>query len=186
MAEDLYQDELARGLYDEWLTPLRDQYRQQFGYVLGRLAALSEQQGDFDTAIRHAERLVAQDPLREAHHQLLIRLHVVNHDRAGALRAYHQCMRVLRRELGVDPDPVTRELFQRALKSTTPAAATTPVAPVAAASAAALVGVTTAFYDYFRDFCLQLHLFLETSSQQGHARVGVRIGQWYKLAADCN
>ena len=54
------------------------------------------------------------------------------------------------------------------------------------ASAAALVGVTTAFYDYFRDFCLQLHLFLETSSQQGHARVGVRIGQWYKLAADCN
>lgn len=83
---------------------------------------------------------MAQDPLREAHHQLLIRLHVANHDRAGALRAYHQCMRVLRRELGVDPDPVTRELFQRALKSTTPAAATTPVAPVAAASAAALVG----------------------------------------------
>ena len=33
VAEDLYQDELARGLYDEWLTPLRDQYQQQFGYV---------------------------------------------------------------------------------------------------------------------------------------------------------
>ena len=42
-------------------------------------------------------------PLSEAHHQLLIRLHAANHDRASALRAYHQCIQVLRRELGVDP-----------------------------------------------------------------------------------
>jgi hypothetical protein len=57
------------------------------------------------------------DPLSEAHYQLLIRLHAANHDRASALRAYHQCMRVLRREMGVEPGPATQELFQRILKA---------------------------------------------------------------------
>ena len=48
--------------------------------VLCRLALLCEQAGDYEAGIRHAERLVAQDPLREAHHQLIIRLHSANHD----------------------------------------------------------------------------------------------------------
>jgi DNA-binding SARP family transcriptional activator len=122
---ELYQEELARELYDEWLTPMRERYRQQLAYVVGRLAVLFEQGGDYEAAIRHAERLVAQDPLREAHHQLMIRLHIANHDRAAALRAYHQCMRGLRRELGVDPDPVTRDLYERALKAPASAQSTT-------------------------------------------------------------
>jgi DNA-binding SARP family transcriptional activator len=139
-AAALYQDDLARGLYDDWLTPLREHYRQQFGHVLGRLATLHEEHGDFESAVQYAERLVAQDPLREGPHQLLIRLHITNHDRASALRAYHQCMRMLRRELGVDPDPVTRELYQRALKSEAGAAAKTIAPPIADATALPLVG----------------------------------------------
>jgi predicted ATPase len=49
----------------------------------------------------------------------LIRLHAANQDRSSALRAYHQCMRVLRREMGVDPGPATLELFERILKAET-------------------------------------------------------------------
>src|SRR3954454_24191269 len=63
------------------------------------------------------ERLVALNSLNESHHQFLIRLHEANHDRASALRAYHQCMRVLRREMGVESGAATRELFERILKS---------------------------------------------------------------------
>jgi len=82
---------------------------------------------------------VAHDPLREAHHQLLIRLHSEGGDRAGALRAYHQCMSLLRRELGVEPGPPTRELFERVRKSEAPAAAPAPkeAPPTTAAAAAA-------------------------------------------------
>ena len=47
----------------------------------------------------------------------MIRLHAANHDRAGALRAYHQCMRALRREMGVEPGPATQELFERILRT---------------------------------------------------------------------
>ena len=48
---------------------------------------------------------------------MLIKLHAANQDRSSALRAYHQCMRVLRREMGVEPGPATVELFERILKT---------------------------------------------------------------------
>ena len=81
--------------------------------VLHRLAELFELTEDYPAAIPFAERLVALDSLSEAHHQLLIRLHAANHDRASALRAYHRCMRILRREMGLAPGAATRELFEQ-------------------------------------------------------------------------
>jgi DNA-binding SARP family transcriptional activator/predicted ATPase len=116
-AAQLYEDDLLPGLYDDWLTPLREDYRRRIAEVLLRLATLFEEQQEYAAAIPCAERLVALDPISESHHQLLIRLHAANHDRASALRAYHQCMRVLRREMGVEPGPATRELFERILKA---------------------------------------------------------------------
>ena len=116
-AARLYQDDLLPDLYDEWLQAKREQLRQQHVEVLGRLAALLEIAGDYAGAIRHATRLVAIDPLRETSYQLLMRLHDRNHDRSSALRVYHQCMRTLRRELGVSPAKATQDLFTQALKS---------------------------------------------------------------------
>src|SRR5450755_352899 len=115
-AVQLYEDDLLPALYDEWLVPLREDYRRSMCGVLHRLATLFEEQKEYAAAIPWAARLVAMDSLNEAHHQLLIRLHAANRDRASALRAYHQCMRVLRREIGVEPGPATKELFERILK----------------------------------------------------------------------
>jgi DNA-binding SARP family transcriptional activator/predicted ATPase len=116
-AAQLYEDDLLPSLYDDWLQPLREDYRRQLSSVLHRLASLFEERAEYAAAIPWAERLVALDSLNEAHHQMLIRLHAANNDRAGALRAYHQCMRVLRRDLGLEPGPTTRELFERILKT---------------------------------------------------------------------
>ncbi len=121
-AAQLYEDDLLPSLYDDWLTPLREDCRRQIASVLLRLATIFEGQQRFPAAIPWADRLVALDPLSESHHQLLIRLHAANHDRASALRAYHQCLRVLRREMGVEPGSATLELFERVLKGSDPAA----------------------------------------------------------------
>ncbi len=116
-AAQLYEDDLLPALYDDWLTPFREDYRRRITEVVHRLATLFEEQEEYAAAIPWAERLVALDSLSESHHQLLIRLHAANHDRSSALRAYHQCMRVLRREMGVEPGPATIELFERILKA---------------------------------------------------------------------
>ena len=139
-AAALYQDDLLRGLYDDWLTAHRDQFREQLSCALLRLAAILEESGDLAEAIRYADRLVAHDPLREPHYQLLMRLHARNRDRASALRAYHQCMRVLRRELGVEPGVATRALFEQTLKETAPEPARVAPLPSKTASQFPLIG----------------------------------------------
>jgi DNA-binding SARP family transcriptional activator/predicted ATPase len=116
-AAGLYQDDLLPDLYDDWLGPKREQLRLQFAAILNRLALLSEKEGDFPAGIRHAARLLALDPLREEYYQLLIRLHLRNHDRSSAIRIYHQCLRTLQRELGISPGKETQDLFKQALKS---------------------------------------------------------------------
>ena len=128
-ASQLYEDDLLPALYDDWLTPLREDYRKLLADALKRLATLFEEQQEYAAAIPWADRLVTLDSLSEANHQLLIRLHAANHDRASALRAYHQCMRVLRREMGVEPGPATQELFERILKAE-PGAASPAAKPV--------------------------------------------------------
>ena len=116
-AARLYKDDLLPDLYDEWVQTKREQLRQQLVAVLARLSTLVEMTGDYPAAIRHASRLVAVDPLREPSYQMLIRLHARNHDRSSALRVYHECMRALRRELGVTPSQATQDLFTQVLKS---------------------------------------------------------------------
>src|SRR5258705_4015586 len=58
-AAQLCPDDLLRGLYDEWLQPKREQYRQRLADALSRLAAALEERRDFAAAIRYTERLVA-------------------------------------------------------------------------------------------------------------------------------
>src|SRR6185312_9129630 len=116
-AADLYEDDILPAVYDDWITPVREDYRRRIVDVLRRLIATHEDARDYAAAIPRAERLVALDSLSEAHYQILMRLHAANQDRASALRAYHQCMRVLRREMGVEPGPATKEIFERILKA---------------------------------------------------------------------
>ena len=118
-AAALYQDDLLRGLYDEWIEPKRKQLREQLTQILHRLVELLQEAGDAGAAICQAERLLTLDPLREIHYRLLMELHAQTGDRAAALRTYHQCMRVLRRELGVAPGEATRRLFERILQAET-------------------------------------------------------------------
>ena len=115
-AAQLYEDDLLPALYDDWLVPLREDCRRRMCDALLRLATIFEEQKEYAAAIPWVNRLVVMDSLSETHHQLLIRLHAANQDRSSALRAYHQCMRILRREMGVEPGPATRDLFERILK----------------------------------------------------------------------
>ena len=50
-AAQLYEDDLLPALYDDWLTPLREDYRKRMSEVLQRLATLFEEQKEYAAAI---------------------------------------------------------------------------------------------------------------------------------------
>src|SRR5437660_4906539 len=119
-ADSLYRGELLPGCYDEWILPERDRLRQGHLQVLEQLLRLFEVQGDTVTAIRYAQRLIGLDPLSADLYRRLMRLFALNNDRASALHVYHTCATTLQREMGVDPDPATREAYERLMQHETP------------------------------------------------------------------
>ncbi len=118
-AVDLYGGDLLRGGYDDWLLEERDRLRDLFLDALERLAAREEHA----EAVRYAERLLREDPLREETCRLLMRLHAAGGDPARALRVYHACAATLERELGIEPSAPTRELYETLLPAGEDAAA---------------------------------------------------------------
>src|SRR5215472_13606329 len=120
-ADSLYRGELLPGCYDEWIVPERERLRQCHLQALEQLLRLLEVQGDTVTAIRSAQRLIGLDPLSEDLYRRLMRLFALNNDRASALHVYHTCVSTLQREMGIDPDPVTHEAYERLLQQESPA-----------------------------------------------------------------
>lgn len=73
--------------------------------------------GDAGQAVVAARRLVEADPYRETSHERLIRAHLLAGNRAEALRAFAECERLLRTELGVEPSPLVQAVYEDALGS---------------------------------------------------------------------
>ncbi|WP_110885852.1 ATP-binding protein [Deinococcus yavapaiensis] len=96
--------------FSEWLLAKREELdvvrtRMRQETVEALLA-----RGETSEAVELAERWMDADPLAEDAHRALMRAHYDLGDRPAALRAYHRCKMLLRRELGVDPSPETQRL----------------------------------------------------------------------------
>ncbi len=120
LAANLYQGDLLSNCYDEWILPEQERLRQTYLRVLEWLVRLLIERRDTRAAMRYAQQLLEIEPLNEAIYRDLMQLHALNGDRAGALRIYHRCMTILREELGVDPSPAIRDLYDRLLNETDP------------------------------------------------------------------
>ena len=138
IAVALYEGDLLPESYDDWVRPLREELKQQLVSSLNRLTELLEQAGDYPAAIRTAERLVAEDPVRELSYRQLMRLWLLSGDRTAAVQVYHKALKVLRKELGISPAPETRALLDAAI--TSEGAAPTKEAPQPSTTVPPLVG----------------------------------------------
>lgn len=121
-AVDLYQDDFLTGFtlkgsvgFDSWQTFLTESLRLELAAALEKLVDALASRCQHDLALPHARRKLALDPLNEASHRLLMKLHASSGDRVGAARQYEQCGKMLAAELGVEPAPETTALYRALL-----------------------------------------------------------------------
>jgi DNA-binding SARP family transcriptional activator/pimeloyl-ACP methyl ester carboxylesterase len=119
-AADLYTQDFLAGFtlpdapaFDEWQFFEAEGLRQTLTKLLLALAAAYQAQGNFDAAVPYARRLVSLDALRENYHHLLIQLYAQSGQQAAALRQYKELERMLKKELGIPPQPETMELYEK-------------------------------------------------------------------------
>jgi DNA-binding SARP family transcriptional activator len=60
--------------------------------------------------MRFGREVVRRDPLGEAGYRQLMLVRDAAGDRAGAMRVYHECVTILRSELGVEPAAATPDV----------------------------------------------------------------------------
>ena len=113
-AADVYTGDFLSGFalrdsvqFDEWQATEAEALRQELAGALERLA---HEERDAVRAIAYARRWLSLDPLNEAAHRALMRLHARAGERAAALRQYRECARALDRDLGVAPHRDTTAL----------------------------------------------------------------------------
>jgi SARP family transcriptional regulator, regulator of embCAB operon len=107
---------LLAGEDHAWVAQERGRLRGLRVRALEVLAAVYLARGDTVLAREVAQELVAFEPLREAGHRLLMRVHVAGGDRAEALRVHQRLRASLAEELGVDPSPETAVLHRAILR----------------------------------------------------------------------
>ena len=115
-----YRGDLLPGVYDDWLLDLRSQLERQCADLCDLLCETRARRGDLAGAADAARRKIQLRPLEEAGYRALMQLQADLGDRAGAVSTYHHCASVLERELGITPDPATRQVFQRVMAHADP------------------------------------------------------------------
>jgi len=123
---------LREAAFEDWLIAERERLRELALDGLARLLAHQDQAGLTERAIHTAARLLALDPLQEAVHRALMRLYGRQGRRGAGLKQYQICVDVLRRELGVEPEPETKQLYQELLQLRSRESRTAEPAPVPA------------------------------------------------------
>ncbi len=145
-AVSLYGGDLLPSCYDDWILPERDRLRGLFGEILERLVGRLEDQRQYQKAILYAERLLQQDPTSESNTLQLMRLNALNGERAKALRVYHRCVTVLKREFDISPGLAIQKAYEGLIRmvpsSTTETNTETSHPPVGLVDAFPLVGRT--------------------------------------------
>ena len=111
-AVDLYRGDFMAGFYDDWTVIERERLREMVLAALGRLLELCKARGVYEEALRYAQRLAAEDPLREEGHREVMRLcHLLGRNNE-ALQQYELCRAVLAEELGAEPTATTTALYR--------------------------------------------------------------------------
>ena len=123
-AAELYRGDLLDGIgvhdagFEIWLRDERQRLKNRACDALVRLLGYQEgapdDQGDRgDRPMATAQRLLALDPLREAGHRALMRIHAKQGDRTSALKQYRTCRDALAAELGIAPEAETEALAEQ-------------------------------------------------------------------------
>jgi ATP/maltotriose-dependent transcriptional regulator MalT/DNA-binding SARP family transcriptional activator len=112
----LYQDDyLPDCLYEDWPTAERQRLRHLYLVTAERLARHLLRARAWDETIRACEAILARDNCWEAAYRLLMRTLSAQGNRAELHAVYQRCTATLNQELGIEPSPATRALFDKLL-----------------------------------------------------------------------
>ncbi|HEY3474575.1 MAG TPA: BTAD domain-containing putative transcriptional regulator, partial [Anaerolineales bacterium] len=122
-AAKLYRNHFLAGFslkdaypFNDWAFAESEDMRHKLSIVLSKLSEDYCTIGNAGEAIAYARRLVSLDPLNEMAHRQLMEVYLQTGQQNAALKQYRELEQSLRKELNLDPQPGTRELYKKIRK----------------------------------------------------------------------
>ncbi|PIP13621.1 MAG: hypothetical protein COT45_02990 [bacterium (Candidatus Stahlbacteria) CG08_land_8_20_14_0_20_40_26] len=113
-ALNLYREDLfPEDIYEDYTTVERERLRENYLETLLKVSEFFLEKGEYDIAIRYANRVLAKDRLCEDGYRLLILLEYKKGNRTEAIRIYKKYRDYLKDELGVGPDEEITGIYER-------------------------------------------------------------------------
>jgi len=98
--------------FEEWQFFQSENLRQSLAEALEHLIHQFTYTGDYQTGIECGRRWLALDRFHEAAHRQLMILYALNNQQAAAIRQFEECARILKEELGVQPETDTLKVYE--------------------------------------------------------------------------
>jgi len=119
----LYRDDFMSGFslkggsnFNEWAFAQAETLRHDFAGALQMLVEEYMTLRQTSLAIPSAQRMISLDPMNEAANRMLMELYARTDQTPAAIKQYQALEKLLRKELNVDPQPETRELYKKIRK----------------------------------------------------------------------
>lgn len=113
-AEGLYQgDCLQEDTHEEWAALISQAYRMKYLSALDYLGKRMLENGDYQECVTLWHKAVTLDSCNEQAHRRIMHCYLQMGQRQMALRQYQLCAESLKKELGLEPTPQTRQLLEQ-------------------------------------------------------------------------
>jgi two-component SAPR family response regulator len=111
-AADLYRGDFLVDNWDEWVVFRREGLKDQYMFVLARLADAALQAGHYERCIELCRQLLEQDCCREDTFRMLMLCHAQLGQRGRVQRWHDLCVQTLRGALDTEPEEETEQIFR--------------------------------------------------------------------------
>jgi LuxR family maltose regulon positive regulatory protein len=109
----LYKGEfLPEDLYSEWTREIREQLRAVYMRLLTEAGALADAKGEKHRALQFYEKMFLADSCSELACRWLMNHHAAAGQRSEAVRVYERCERALSRDMDLEPEDKTKEIYR--------------------------------------------------------------------------
>jgi len=112
-AAELYSSNLLEDFYERWAEETRDEYREKYNLVFGRLAQSVWEKSDYEKCIRYLQSLLLSDPTNEEAHRMIMLSYALLGSRTAAIRQFKVCEDNLKRYLDIEPELETMNLHKK-------------------------------------------------------------------------
>ncbi|MCP4544571.1 MAG: tetratricopeptide repeat protein [Chloroflexi bacterium] len=99
--------------FEDWMRTERQRLSRMMTEALDELVRFYTEIGEYSTSLELGHRLLELDPLREETYRKLMLLSAYRGERIVALEYYTTCQNVLDKELGIQPEQSTIDIFQQ-------------------------------------------------------------------------